>query len=218
MSGNRSARLPTAASGSAISIAVSAGVESQSSHPQKGWGAQLLHDTRGNMWVATRGQGLWRVRRDAKTTATTIDVVTTKDGLATDAVQCLLEDREGNIWLGTYAGLQRLTPHRVVPITTVPLVRAVATTPDGSVWIGGTNGLTRYTGNEIRRYDDEPNALPNRLVLALYGDKHGVLWIATAVGLTRFADETFTSVIDLPAESIERIFFDRAHPVGPVAP
>ena len=181
-------------------------IKSKPSVSHKGWGAQVLHDTRGNMWVATRGQGLWRVRPDPKTNGSKVDIVTTKEGLATDAVQCLLEDREGNIWLGTYAGLHRLTPHRVEPITTVPLVRAVAATPDGSIWVGGTNGLTRYVGHETRRYDQAPNALPNRLVLALYADQQGTLWVSTADGLTRFANETFTPVISLEPKSTARIF------------
>ncbi len=27
-----------------------------------GWGVRLLHDSHGNLWVGTTGQGLWRVR------------------------------------------------------------------------------------------------------------------------------------------------------------
>ena len=30
-----------------------------------GWGTRLLHDSRGNLWVGTTGQGLWRVRATA---------------------------------------------------------------------------------------------------------------------------------------------------------
>src|SRR5690606_2046348 len=110
---------------------------------QRGWGVQLLHDRRDNFCVATRGQGLWRVRTYAKG-APAVEMLTRQHGLATDAVQCLFEDREGNLWVGTQAGLQRFTPHRVKPITNLPIARGTAVTPDGSVWIGGTLGLTRF--------------------------------------------------------------------------
>jgi signal transduction histidine kinase/ligand-binding sensor domain-containing protein len=176
-------------------------------HAEKGWGAQLLHDRRGNLWIATRGQGLWRVHPDRRGTPPPPDVITRQQGLATDAVQCIMEDREGNLWVGTYAGLQRLTPHRVTPISDVPLARAAATTRDGSVWIGGTGGLTQFRRGATRRRFTEAEGLPGAVVLAVHADHDGTVWVSTELGLARFADGRFTKVLDLDDEvGIQRIF------------
>jgi ligand-binding sensor domain-containing protein/two-component sensor histidine kinase len=169
--------------------------------PRKGWGVQLLSDSRGNFWVGTQGQGLWRVSDMAQQGESGVRAITLENGLASNAVQSMIEDREGNIWLGTLAGLQRLSPHRVTPVRNLPIPRAIATTPDGSVWVGTAAGLTRFSKNG--RYDySEADGLPGSLVLALSAGPDGVLWIATERGVGRFADERFSPLLVRPGQIV----------------
>ncbi|HEX5108761.1 MAG TPA: two-component regulator propeller domain-containing protein [Vicinamibacterales bacterium] len=178
--------------------------DQRAARQQRGWGVQLIHDRRRNLWVATRGQGLWRVHGAGGRTRThQVDVITAKDGLANDAIQCVYEDREGNIWVGTHAGLQRLTPHKVTPVTDLPIARGTSATPDGSVWVGTTAGLTRISAAGRRHYQEQ-QGLPGIVVLALYADPQGTLWVATEGGLARFADERFTLIRKLSGE--QRVF------------
>jgi signal transduction histidine kinase/ligand-binding sensor domain-containing protein len=165
---------------------------------RSGWGVQLLHDQRDNFWVATRTDGLWRVRGDQ------VDVIRREDGLATDVVACLFEDREGNIWVGTQAGLQRLTPHRVTPVTDIPIARSAVTTKDGSIWIGNGKGLTRFAPGGRRHYGRQ-EGLPGRVVLALHVDADEVLWVATELGLARFAEDRFSPLV-YAGKDARRIF------------
>ena len=109
-----------------------------------GRGMRLLHDSRGNLWVATTGQGLWRVRDTANARTPLIERATMQTGLSSDAVQALLEDREGNIWVGTMLGLHSLTPQELTPLAFGALVRAVLPDADGSVWVATANGLLRF--------------------------------------------------------------------------
>ena len=109
--------------------------------PRHGFGVQLLHDRRGNLWIATQGQGLWRVRYGAEHDA--FQAATIADGLLSDSVQALFEDREGNLWVSTRDGLQRLSPRRVRPIRNMPIGTTIAVTPDGSTWVGTAGGLTQ---------------------------------------------------------------------------
>ena len=174
---------------------------------RKGWGVQLLSDTRGNLWVGTQGQGLWRARDVAKTGGQkdpAVRAITVEDGLASNAVQSLYEDREGNIWLGTLAGLQRLSPHRVTPVRSLPIPRAIAATPDGSVWVGTAAGLTRFSTTGRRDYT-EADGLQGSLVLALTADTDGVLWIATERGVSRFDRERFSVLLVRPDHRIQRV-------------
>jgi ligand-binding sensor domain-containing protein/two-component sensor histidine kinase len=174
------------------------------SRTQRGWGVDLLHDRRGNFWVGTQGQGLWRIRNPSAGGRSPLEVITVEQGLASNAVQSLLEDREGNIWLGTLAGLQRLAPHRVQPLKHMSIPRAIEITPDGSVWVGTAAGLVRFSSAGRREYT-EADGLPGLVVLALYADDRGDLWVSTERGVARFSQERFSPLLLTPNERMQRI-------------
>lgn len=169
----------------------------------RGWGAWLLHDRRGTLWVATRGQGLWR--GGGPSGGDEFDVITIDDGLASGAVQCLFEDREGNLWVGTHGGLHRLTRHKVTPLNDLPLARAMATAPDGSVWVGSTTGLTRISSQGRKRYA-EAEGMPGSVVLAMHGQDDGSLWLTTERGVARFANGRFSPSLAAPGATLGRAF------------
>ena len=171
----------------------------------RGWGVQLLHDRRGTMWVATQGQGLWRVPATPEAGTPSIAVATMRDGLASEAVQALLEDHEGNIWLGTPGGLQRLSPHRVTPRRDLGVARALEATPDGTMWVGTSSGLKRFSGGENRLFT-EADGLPGAVVLALHAGPRGELWVATELGVAIYEHGRFTR-LKLPKDAnLPRIF------------
>ena len=170
---------------------------------RRGWGAALLHDRRGNFWVATRGQGLWRGRGSYRDEH--VEVIATSHGLASAAVQCLFEDREGNIWVGTYAGLHRLTPHTVTPINDLPLARAMAAGADGSVWVGSNDGLTRISRTGRERFG-AAEGMPGEVVLAMHPEANDAFWVTTERGVARFAHGRFSPSIIEPGAALGRIF------------
>ena len=59
----------------------------------------------GTVWVGTQ-DGLSGLDPDSGA----VSYYSEKDGLASNAVSCILEDAGGNLWLGTTEGLSRLTP------------------------------------------------------------------------------------------------------------
>ena len=172
--------------------------------PRHGFGVQLLHDRRDNFWIATQGQGLWRVRGAGATGCHAFDAITTDDGLSSDSVQSLFEDREGNLWVGTRAGLQRLSPRRVRPIRNLPLGTAIAVTPDGSTWVGTAGGLTRFSAAARRDYGPA-DGLPGSVVMALQADEAGDLWVSTERGVARYAHGRFSPVLIPPDDKLQRV-------------
>lgn len=149
-----------------------------------GRGSRLLHDSRGNLWVGTRGQGLWRVRLDEDTGASAIERATSQTGLLGEGLQTMFEDREGNIWAGTLDGVNRLTPHKVTPIVDLGLVSGVEATPDGRVWVGALHELVSFAPGDRPRRD---TALPlsQSTLSALHRDERGTVWLSTGPDLRR---------------------------------
>lgn len=150
----------------------------------RGRGRQLLRDRRGNLWVGTSGQGLWRVRFDEEGRVSFTERATALTGLLADGIVALLEDREGNIWSGTIEGLNRLTPHKVAQITEIGLVAGVETGPDGAVLVGTVDELLRFGNSSTRRFD-ERTPLSGARLRALHTDAQGTTWVATAQGVSR---------------------------------
>jgi ligand-binding sensor domain-containing protein len=106
-------------------------------------------------------------------------------GLSSDLIQTLLEDREGNIWVGTMLGLHSLTPQEVLPLASGALVRVILPEPDNSVWVGTASGLMhfRHDGGAWRgrtvgdRWD----------IRSLFRDARGQTWARTDHGLRLLA-------------------------------
>src|SRR5207249_9141393 len=95
-------------------------------------------------WVGTQGQGLWRVRFD-RGEHPMVERTTALTGFSDDGVTALLEDSEGNIWAATLDGLNRLTPHKITPITNLGLVGGVEISPNGSVWVGTVDAVIEFS-------------------------------------------------------------------------
>lgn len=166
-----------------------------------GLGIQMLPDTRGDMWIATLGRGLWRLRSSEK--GSTIETLTIDSGLTSNSVRALLEDHKGNLWVGTDNGLLQLSRKRLTGLTNLGLVRAIERGADESIWIGTNSGLLRFKNGRQARYGVPE--LPSTFVTALHNDHDGVLWIATDRGIARFQDEEFSRV-DIPTAQLTRIY------------
>ena len=157
-----------------------------------GRGYRLLHDRLGQLWVATIGQGLWRVGDTAPTRGTlTVERATVLTGLSSDAVRTVFEDREGNIWAGTTDGVDRLVPHRVTPFTDLGVVNTLDTTIDGRVWVGTADGLVAFARG-TRGWHVADSRIPLRGATAVRGSRAGGLWVATANALYRVNGSTAT--------------------------
>lgn len=146
----------------------------------KGRGSWLMRDSRRNLWVGTGGQGLFRLQFTADAPpAGLVERTSTATGLSDDGVTDLEEDREGNIWVATRDGLNRLTPHKMTPITDVGIVTGVDATPDGRVWVGSADDVVSFPdGRVTERSSALP--LPNPPLAAMHADTRGRLWVATA--------------------------------------
>ena len=138
-----------------------------------------------------------------------------EQGMPTN-VTCILQDRTGYLWFGTYYGLYRHDGYGFVPhrhdVNDTSSIRDNAVTAlyedrSGVLWVGSKLGLDRYDGTKGTFLHYAPN--PSRsgedrsnTVLAICEARDGTFWIGTASGLHQFdrATGTFTS---LPCDSTD---------------
>jgi signal transduction histidine kinase/ligand-binding sensor domain-containing protein len=151
----------------------------------QGAGYRLLHDRKGNLWVATFSEGLWRVPASAQARGTPLERADLRTGLASDSVQSLLEDRDGDIWVGTTGGLHRLVPRPLTPVNNVGFVVTIEPSDDGRMWACRTNGVLELSADHAGWAQARTgSAGPD--IRSLYRDPHGTLWVGATEGLFRW--------------------------------
>ena len=134
-------------------------------------------------------------------------------------VLAMLEDREGNLWLGTdSAGLHLLRDQMFTTYTTSDglsgnFVRCVFQTANGALWIGTDGaGLNRRTSSGFAHYSTA-QGLSSNVILSLADGGHGDLWIGTPNGLNLLHAngrvERFTTADGLPDDFVRSLSTDR---------
>lgn len=108
----------------------------------------LLFDRDGALWMPTLGQGLRRVPRVRDHVREVIDAKAQAaqqfgehDGLSSDYATAIMQDREGNIWVGGSRGLDRFRVSRLLPamLPSGSTDFAMAPRTGGGIWVGTKN-------------------------------------------------------------------------------
>jgi len=100
----------------------------------------LLLDRENALWVGTAKNGVYRIYRDK------VEHFGSTDGLSSDYVYKLFEDREGNVWAATSKGIDNFRDLRIVSFSmseglSTEEVDSVFASRDGGIWIGGPSSM-----------------------------------------------------------------------------
>ena len=165
----------------------------------------VVEDMAGTLWVGTGGGGLNALRRDVhqpgeSTGQIGIKSFTVRQGLLSDVILSLAAMPNGDLWVGTPDGLNRIRKGRgaIDSFTSsdgLPddFIRSLLSDADGSLWIGTRRGLTHWAnpgsgangaGGRMETFT-HANGLGSDLVGAMARDAAGDLWVATLAGLSR---------------------------------
>ena len=168
---------------------------------------RLVFEDRGhNLWVA--GFSALGKLVNGKFTAVNEPV------LAGRLVNAMVEDQQGNLWIGGNTGVVVLAPgskprsYGVSDGLPNPYIRALWCDRHGVIWAGTNEGLARFEGNH---FIARPQEAPAQ-VRCLLEDREGDLWVGASSGLTRFRDDLFTSygkTEGLPSDEPNTVFQDR---------
>ena len=144
----------------------------------------LLFDRSGALWISTTGNGVHYVAEPTSLAAlSAYRAFTSKDGLSSDFIWRMLEDSEGNLWVGSNGGLDRFRPRALIPAGFPPgsLNFALAAASDGSLWAGPSNrpAMRLGAGGELTSF-----AMPAPISCAMV-DADGVIWMGGPSGIWR---------------------------------
>ncbi len=189
-------------------------------------------DSKENLWAGTWNHGLWR--RDAQNRWS--NMRQTQNGLLSDFVRSVCEDNQGNIWIGTFLGLNRLDGRTGEMDAFVADGRPGSLThssvwcllkdSQGTIWAGTYFGGVNYFNPEYEIYTRyEVSEIPGKglsspIVGKMIEDERGRLWICTEGGGVNVLDrETgrFKWYLQQPGgishNNVKAIYYDRARRV-----
>jgi PAS domain S-box-containing protein len=118
------------------------------------------------------------------------------NGLLNSCVWSLAEDKDGNLWIGTWGGgLFRFRDEHFVQYSieqglASKIVFQIIVAHDDSLWIATPEGLSHMKNGHIRNYSTVDGLYSNQ-VLSIYQDPAGGIWAQTRGGIDRLAGERF---------------------------
>jgi ligand-binding sensor domain-containing protein len=165
----------------------------------------VLEDRNGNLWFSTTDSGVYRYRNNS------FQHFTTREGLASNGVGAIYEDRAGTIWFATGGGASRYDGKSFRNFTTkdglsTNDITCIMQDKTGKLWFGTRAYLSVYDGKKF-------TTLINKAGKAFYNvwsiieDRKGTIWFGGAIingrkgktlftedGLWRYDGSTFTKV------------------------
>jgi len=171
-------------------------------------------DRKGQVWFPANPVGV--VRYDGQRWRT----FTTEDGLISNRVQTLAEDRNGHMWFGTEEGegVSRYDGETFISFTReqglgFDRVVSIGEDSQGNLWFGSNYGsVSRYDGETFTTFTFEDGLKPG-IVRSILNDRRGHLWFGIwGGGVVRHDGLVFQDLHHrdgLIADSVHDVYQDR---------
>ena len=143
----------------------------------------VRRDSRGRMWICTWGGVSYY--DDGRLVSFSLEQLVGRSGDYT--VTSVIEDRQGNIWLGTFGvGAVRYDGERFVTFTEADGlgrndVMDMAMDQQGHLWFATQGGVSRYDGRVFQTFTVD-DGLPVNGVASILEDRQGNIWLGPSTG------------------------------------
>jgi ligand-binding sensor domain-containing protein/signal transduction histidine kinase len=154
-------------------------------------------DNEGNLWLATKKGGLLRLKYG------NFINYTTKDGLALDQVNLIVEKSPGLYYVGSDEGGINIISNRIVGRMRFNTdlkrngIRDICFMNQNEIWIGSYRGILIKRGINEKLLNRD-TGMPSDDVRRIYKDSQNRIWAGTrSAGLIRFKNDTIEKIFDL---------------------
>ncbi len=169
---------------------------------------RILFDRDGAMWMGETGLARApfpnaKRGRQVPVASPRAERLTADQGLSDNVVHAMLEDREGNIWVGTEGGLDRFRYRNLNWFPLPPKVRnfSFVAGDHGEVWTGSR---ANEPERPMMRVPDGKFGPGGPLsVYMTYRDPDGAIWIGARNSFIRWKGKSFTEI--QPPEAMEKM-------------
>lgn len=170
---------------------------------------EIKFDDDGNIWAGTSGAGLFFYNRITKEVRNYRHQPGNSNSLSNDYVGTFLIQGNGEIFIGTSNGLDILTPdhdnfehyelkNANFTNSSIQSKKFVAVDIQDRIWVAGLGGVFRFD-RESGTFTKYNLGLGNEIIMDLFKDNDGVIWIGTINhGLRRYNSENdiFQPILD----------------------
>lgn len=157
--------------------------------------AAMVFDQDGGLWIGTTGAGVHYAPTPGVDAGPAPPALAALEGISGKAVGSVLTDREGNLWFGTNAGLDRFRKSDLIKVGFPDSAYNLALAIDsgGAVWAGSmSQNAMRLEGGDLATF-----AVPHPITVA-YRNPDGHVWLAGPSGFWRSRGADIEHIMDLP--------------------
>ena len=149
----------------------------------------MISDRDGNLWVGTLGKGIFRIHDNV------VDHYQQMDGLSSDTVLDLFEDREGIVWAVTSNGIDSFRDPSVTTFSArvglwTDAAAGILASRDGTIWVANAGSLDQIKDGKVSSIRTG-SGLPGHQVTSLLEDHAGNIWVGVDDGLYLFKNGHF---------------------------
>ena len=155
-------------------------------HLSRPYVTALAESPDGAIWAGSVSEGLFQFKQGK------LLPVNASSGMLDNFVESLLVDREGNLWVGTGAGLSQLRRKNVSAFGPdegigYGAVQGICEIIPGTIWAAKPNdGLYRWDGRMFSRLSAGGPSRPDQRVNTVLMARDGTCWVAAGQGLWHF--------------------------------
>ena len=168
----------------------------------------IYQGANGSIYFATLQQGIFvfKNKSGSLNNGAGWQIINRKNNTAliSNNVYCFTEDKENDLWIGTYKGLYKynILTNRLSPVYISPSLKAmpgysvstIFIDEEDAVWCGTDDGLVILKSNKVqsiyKRIQNDSTSLNHNEINCIISDKQKNIWVATKAGLNRFDGKT----------------------------
>ena len=151
----------------------------------------ILEDSRGYLWLGTKGGGLCRF--DGKN----FSIFTIQNGLSSNYINALFEDKNDLLWISTANGINQYQNEEFTNFKTFSdgtVVNDFIQEKSEKIWLATNKGLY-YIDNESNIKLFESKAFSDQYAITtIYQDEEESIWIGASNGLFKIEDGIFKEI------------------------